>query len=210
VPAGERPALEIGSGPGFLASRLPHLITSDIVPVAGVRLVLDARELPFDRAALRAIVVMNVLHHIGEPRRFLAEAARVVHPGGALVMIEPWLSAWSRFVYRRLHHEPCNPGAARWEFAAEGRLSSANSALPWIIFERDRATFEREFAEWRIDRIDLDVGTPFRYLVSGGVSMRSLTPAATFNAWRSFERTLSPWMSQLAMFALIRLERTSA
>ena len=35
-------------------------------------------------------------------------------------------------------------------FPRQGPLSSANQALPWIVFERDRATFEREFPEWRI------------------------------------------------------------
>jgi SAM-dependent methyltransferase len=210
VPPGRRPALEIGSGPGFLSRVIPNLVTSDVIPASGVRVVLDAAQLPFGDGALRAIVMTNVLHHLPQPRSFFLEAARVVERGGVLVMIEPWLSAWSRFVYQRLHHEPCDPAAARWEFPSGGRLSAANSALPWIVFHRDRAIFEREFPQWRIDRVGLELGTPFRYLVSGGVSLRSLTPRGTFAAWRSVERALSPWMTYWAMFALIRLERIGA
>jgi SAM-dependent methyltransferase len=210
VPPGERPVLEIGSGPGFLSEWVPNLVTSDVVPTTGVRVVLDAGQLPLRDAVLRAIVMTNVLHHVSRPRAFFAEAARVVEPGGVLVMIEPWLSRWSRFVYGRLHHEPCDPAAKRWEFTVGGRLSSANSALPWIIFQRDRSTFEREFPQWRIDRIGLELGTPFRYLLSGGLSLRRLTPAVTFTAWRSLERSLSPWMAHWAMFALIRLERVTS
>jgi SAM-dependent methyltransferase len=210
LPAGDGDVLEIGSGAGFLAKRVPGLITSDLMPMDGVRVVLDARCLPFRDGALRAIVMTNVFHHISRPRAFLTEAARAVRTGGAVVMLEPWLSSWSRVIYGSLHAEPFLPAAEQWEFADGGRLSSANGALPWIVFRRDRATFEREYPQWQVDRISLDVGMPFRYLLSGGVSLRSLTPAATFGAWRAFERALSPWMAHWAMFAVVRLRRTAA
>jgi SAM-dependent methyltransferase len=207
LPAGEQPVLEVGSGAGFLGDLVPGLVTSDLVPVDGVRVVLDARHLPFGAGSLRAIVMTNVFHHISRPRAFLAEAARVVRPGGAVVMLEPWLSWWSRAIYGSFHDEPFDPRAERWEFTEGGRLTSANGALPWIVFERDRAAFEREFPEWRVDAVDLSVGAPFRYLLSGGVSLRGLTPAASFGVWRLLERALAPFMSRWAMFALIRLTR---
>ena len=210
VPAGQQPALEIGSGAGFLAAHVPHLVTSDVVPVHGVRLVLDARQLPFGAGALRAILMINVFHHISRPRAFLADAARVVQAGGALIMLEPWLSQWSRVVYGTLHDEPFDPNAEEWEFAEGGRLTAANGALPWIVFHRDRPRFEREFPEWRIDRVDLSVGSPFRYLLSGGVSLVGLAPARSFGAWRLLEHALAPVMTHCAMFAMIRLTRVDA
>jgi SAM-dependent methyltransferase len=209
VPAGDGAVLEIGSGAGFLARQLPGLVTSDLVPADGVRVVLDARQLPFRNDALKAIVMTNVFHHISRPRAFLTEAARVVRPGGAVVMLEPWLSWWSRVIYGSLHHEPFVPAAREWEFSDGGRLSSANGALAWIVFRRDRATFEREYPQWQVDDISLDVGTPFRYLLSGGVSLRSLTPAVTFEAWRALERAFAPWMAHWAMFAMVRLRRVA-
>jgi len=209
VPSGDGAVLEIGSGAGFLAHRLPGLVTSDVVPVAGVSVVLDARHLPFRDGALRAIVMTNVFHHISRPRTFLTEAARAVRTGGAVVMLEPWLSSWSRVIYSSLHDEPFVPGAEQWEFPDGGRLSTANGALPWIVFRRDRARFEREYPQWRVDGVSLDAGMPFRYLLSGGVSLRSLAPAATFGAWRALERALSPWMAHWAMFARVTLRRTA-
>jgi SAM-dependent methyltransferase len=171
-----------------------------------VRVVLSGQALPLGARSLRAIVMTDVLHHIPQSRQFLAEAARCVRAGGRLVMIEPWVSTWSSFVYSRLHHEPFEPDAADWAFPAGGPLSAANTALPWIIFQRDRARFEREFPEWRL------IGTrpfmPFRYLLSGGVSARGLTPAWTFGLWRGLEALLEPWMERLGMFAHIVLERT--
>ncbi len=118
-------------------------------------------------------------------------------------MIEPWVTKWSTQVFQRLHHEPFQPHAETWEFPSSGPLSGANGALPWIMFERDRSVFEQEFPEWRIRTIRPIM--PFRYLVSGGVSLRQLMPAWSFNLWLGLERALSPWMHRLAMFANIVL-----
>ena len=90
-------------------------------------------------------------------------------------MIEPWVSPWSRFIYSRFHHEPFRPETPDWEFPRGGPLSAANMALPWVMLVRDREMFDREFPQWRVRRIHPFM--PFRYLLSGGVSMRSLAPA---------------------------------
>lgn len=205
LPAGREPVLEIGSGAGFLSEFVPHLLTSEVLPCKGVSIILDARQLPFSTGALKGIVMTNVLHHIPQPRRFFADAARAVRPGGVMTMVEPWRTAWSSFVYEQLHHEPFDSSVSAWEFPPAGPLSGANGALPWIIFERDRAAFAREFPEWSIDQIRLIL--PFRYLLSGGVSMRSLVPNASGPVWRLIERRLQPWISTWAMFAEIRLLR---
>ena len=57
-----------------------------------------------------------------------------------------WVTRWSRWIYGRFHHEPFDPQRADWEFPLSGPLSGANGALPWIIFQRDREQFEREWA----------------------------------------------------------------
>ncbi len=201
VPAGERPALELGSGAGFMHRFVPGLIRSDVWPIGGMDLVADAHRLPFADAGLRAITMLNVLHHLPDVERFFGEAARCVAPGGAMVMSEPWVSPWSRWVYTKLHHEPFDPAAAGWRFASSGPLSGANGALPWLIFQRDRERFERQFKQWRI--AEVRPHTPLRYLLSGGVSMRPLMPGFTHGLWRALEWPLA----RAAMFALVVLRR---
>ena len=207
LPAGDGAVVELGSGAGFLRDFVPDLITTELFPCGNVDLVLDGTALPFAAASVRGLVMTDVLHHVPAPRRLFAEAARCVRPEGVLVCIEPWVTPWSQLVYTHLHHEPFRPDAAEWGFPPRGPLSGANGALPWIMFARDRAQFEREFPEWHIDVIERMM--PFRYLVSGGVSLRSLMPGCTFGLWRGVVKLLQPWMDRVAMFARIVLRRTA-
>jgi len=188
----EWPVLELGAGGGFLKEFVPGLIASEVFHVPNVDVVVDGQSLPFSTATLGGILLTNVLHHLPRPRAFFAESARCVRPGGVIAMIEPWVTPWSRLVYGRLHHEPFQPDARDWEFPRCGPLSGANGALPWIIFQRDKTQFEREFPAWQVR--DIHPCMPFRYLVSGGVSMRSLMPGWTFGFWRWLETFLHPYI----------------
>jgi SAM-dependent methyltransferase len=161
--------------------------------------------LPFGDAALRAIVMTDVMHHIPDVEAFLAEAQRTLRRGGRIVMVEPWLSGWSSIVYRTLHSEPFRPDASTWRFPSAGPLSGANSALPWIVFERDLETFRRRFPDFHL--VTIEPFMPFRYLLSGGVSTRISMPGWTFPFWRWVEEVIAPWRRHLAMFALIEIER---
>ena len=205
VPSISGSLLELGSGPGFLKEHIPDVVTSEIFYCPGVDLALDGMQLPFGDEVLRGIVMTDVLHHIPNARLFFAEASRCIKPGGVLVAIEPWVTTWSRFIYKNLHHEPFDPDALSWEFPQAGPLSGANGALPWILFRRDYEQFTHEFPEWHVKTIDLMM--PFQYLVSGGVSMRTLMPSWTRGLWRTLENLLARWENSLAMFALIVLEK---
>ncbi len=203
LPEGDDPVLELGSGAGFLNEYIPHLITSEVFFCPTMNVIINGCSLPFADHSLRAVIMVNVLHHISLPRYFLAEAARCIRVDGLIVMIEPWVTPWCQFVYKQLHHEPFNPQAKQWEFPTSGPLSGANSALPWIIFKRDRNIFEKEFPQWKIEEIKIEM--PFRYLLSGGVSLRSFMPGWSFRFWKRLESILCPWNKKTGMFAKIVL-----
>lgn len=197
--------LELGSGGGFLREMLPECISSEVFPCAGVDMTLDARQLPFADKSLRAIVMVDVFHHVPDVAAFLDEAQRALAPGGVIAMLEPWHTSWSNFIYRRLHSEPFVPETPGWTFPETGPLSGANGALPWIVFERDREKFAKNFPGLKLKNITLDY--PFSYLFSGGVSLRALLPGVFFSAFRAFERMLKPMEGRLALFAFILLQR---
>jgi SAM-dependent methyltransferase len=94
-------AMEIGCGEGkmlrTLGRHLPglRLHGCDVREPASAqgfaftRLDPATGRLPYDDARFDAVLVMDVLEHVPDPRRLLAEAARVLKPGGRLVGFVP-------------------------------------------------------------------------------------------------------------------------
>jgi ArsR family transcriptional regulator len=48
----------------------------------------ELEALPIDAATLDAATMVLVLHHVAQPERAIAEAARVLKPGGRLVIVD--------------------------------------------------------------------------------------------------------------------------
>ena len=206
LPSIDGPVLEIGTGAGFLKTYVPELITSDIMPITGNDIACDAQQLPFSDKCLRAIVLINVLHHIADPVQFFKDSARCVKNEGAIIMVEPWVSSWSRVIYGKLHHEPFDPASSSWSLPQSGPLSGGNDALPWIIFQRDRDRFHQQ-TNWKIKLVKEIM--PFRYLLSGGVSMRNLVPAWVIRPLTFMEKSMPPGiLNKTAMFATIVLKKS--
>jgi SAM-dependent methyltransferase len=205
LPAGNGLVVELGSGAGYFERFVPEAIQTEVFWCRNAQLVADGQALPFAAGSLKAIAMTDVFHHIPNSEIFLREAVRCLRPGGQILMVEPWVSSWSKFIYRRLHHEPFLPEATEWEIPGDGPLSAANGALPWIVFVRDRQRLLSQFPELQIE--ETRPMMPFRYLVSGGVSMRTLMPEITYRVWHGIETALSPWAAKLGMFAFFRIKR---
>jgi len=205
IPQKNGPILEIGSGAGFLDQYLPGLIKTEVFYLSNMDVILDAAHMPFSHQKITAVIMTDVFHHLSEPRQFLREVIRIMPVGGKMVMIEPWVTQWSSFIYPRFHHEPFNPRMESWEFPSTGPLSTSNQALPWIIFIRDREKFAQEFPQLQI--IHVQPMLPFRYLLSGGVSLHALMPGWSTPFWRWVEKMFEPVMDKWGMFALVGLEK---
>src|SRR5690606_33041727 len=97
--------LDIGCGAGFLANALAaegHIVTGADMSRGSLRIassksaamdpagagtraayrVADAYRLPFRTAAFDAVTALDFLEHVTEPERVIAEASRVLRPGG--------------------------------------------------------------------------------------------------------------------------------
>ena len=64
--------------------------------------VADAKQLPFPDQSRAVICVHGGLHHLvlmEELEQALSEIRRVLEPGGRLVLVEPWLTPFLRFVH---------------------------------------------------------------------------------------------------------------
>jgi ubiquinone/menaquinone biosynthesis C-methylase UbiE len=102
------PALDVGTGRGLLARELGRLcldvvsidadaserpLASQLAREAGVGerlrfLHADARRLPFRGGHFGCAAMMDVLHHLHEPRPVLAEMARTVSVGGVVIVAD--------------------------------------------------------------------------------------------------------------------------
>jgi SAM-dependent methyltransferase len=194
--------LEVGAGSGFYPSRRPSVVSIDLRPGANVDLVGSALALPLAAESTSAILLLDVLHHLPDPVQFFRECERVLKPGGRVCLIEPYAGPLSRRLIRPLHHEPWDE-SADWTLPASGPMTGANMALPSIIFVRDRARYDAEFPGLPVDRFRLH--TIALYLLSGGVSMRSLVPGVLFGPLAAAERLLSPARRLVASMMTVEL-----
>lgn len=205
VPKG--PIVEIGSGGGFVKEIIPQVITSDVVSGPGINKVFFAEKIPFKNNSVSAFVMIDVLHHIKNPRKAFAQMQRCLKTKGKIIMIEPFNSLWGHFIYKYLHYEHFDPNSS-WEVKGKGRMSDSNTAIPWIIFVRDRKIFENEFPKLKIKRVQGH--TPFRYLLSGGITKPQFVPTFTYPLIKFIEdKILSPFGNLLGMFVMIELQKTN-
>jgi SAM-dependent methyltransferase len=196
--------VELGSGGGFLKEVIPDVITSDIIFSVGVDVNFSVLNIPFKDNTIDTFLMLNVLHHINDPLTFFKELYRCLIIGGKIVMIEPANTLWGRFIWKNFHHENFDISSG-WALEGDGPLSCANSALPWIIFFRDKEVFKSKFPKLNINKIKFH--TPLRYLVSGGLSMQQLLPSCTYNLIKYMEFILSPFNKHLGMFCTVELEK---
>jgi SAM-dependent methyltransferase len=201
--------LEIGGGSGNLKRYVSggdgdDIVSSDIVWAEWLDLVADAHRLPLAAASFANIVLFDVLHHLERPRRFLVEAARVLAPGGRLIMVEPAITPVSWVFFKLFHEEPVRLGE---DPLADGPLDpnrspmAANQAIPTRLFGRDRAALAAAIPALRL--VECRRMSLFAYPLSGGFKPWSLIPAAAAAPLLKLERAIEPVLAPLMAFRLL-------
>ena len=196
--------IELGSGGGFLKEIEPSILCSDILNLPTNDLTFSALDMPFQDNELSAIFMIDTFHHIPDSSLFLKEANRVLKKGGIIFMIEPANTLWGRFIYKNFHHEPFELDGD-WRIPNSGPMSGANGALPWIVFERDIDKFKDFFPQLGV--VSLKFHTPFRYLLSGGVSFKQLIPNFTYSFFQRIDKMLPKATKEMSMFVTITIRK---
>ena len=201
--------LEIGGGSGNLKEFFPHVISSDVVFAPWIDAVLDAHHLPFHEKTFDNIVLFDVLHHLQDPVHFFSEAQHILKHKGRIVLMEPYISFASFFIYRFLHPEDLvwniNP-LKKGSMDNKKNYFFSNQAIPSLIFERYRDQFIKYFPQFNIikkERTDFII-----YPLSGGFHHPSLCPIFLYPAFEHMEKLLRPLNRFLAFRLFVVLEKT--
>lgn len=203
------PFIEIGSGPGFARDFIPGLQLSDVVRAPWHDHQFSADRLPMPDRSVGALVLFDVLHHLSSPAEFFKEAARVLVPGGRIVMCEPYVSPLSFPVYRWLHPEPLILGVDPLGVQNQGIDPSgkdpfdSNQAIPTLIFARRKGLgeFQRRFPTLAVRSVERLAG--LAHPASGGFSHRPLLPLAVWRLLHAAEDRLPGWVYKVIAFRIL-------
>src|SRR5436309_3192538 len=196
--------IELGGGIGNLKRRLTEVVATDIQYAPWLDCVADAQRLPFADACAANIVMVDVLHHLQFPVLFFREAARVLRPGGRVLMVEPAITWGSSLFYRLFHHEPVRSCADVLSHGApdSGRDPyESNQAIPTLLATRDRERFHRLFPALRIASVQWFSFAA--YPLSGGFQAWSLIGEGAARRLLRIERALEPMLGRLAGFRML-------
>lgn len=89
--------VEVGAGTGFMKSvvrkDLPAsvYVGGDIAPTEASDVVFDAASMPFGDASVDVVLALEVLEHMSSPQQLIDESARVLRPGGRLILTVPFM-----------------------------------------------------------------------------------------------------------------------
>ena len=194
---GLQPIVEMGSGPGFFKEYFPRLISTDFITSPWVDVACDAGSLPFRSGTAGAIVMVDVLHHLPKPLEFMAEAGRILQPGGRLAMIEPWITPLSFLLYRYFHHEDCSLKVdLKRPFEAQGKKAfDGNAAIPFKLLKYAVP------GPQPLDLIRADSFLGLPYLVTLGFKYARPIPQTLVD----FARVCERWLRPIGRFAATRI-----
>jgi SAM-dependent methyltransferase len=218
---GQGKTLELGAGSGNFKEFKTGVLASDIECCPWLDICFDAHGIPFKSSSIKNLVMIDVLHHLADPLGFFAEAARVLEKDGRIVIIEPFPTLFSLFVYRRFHPEPFVMEMDYFTGTAPGRGLSApgppastirkdpwdaNQAAAYLLFfKHKKAFFNRLGSQFNL--IKRKRISCILWPASGGFENRAMIPDALIPLFKCLEILLVPFRRLLAFRCYIVLER---
>jgi SAM-dependent methyltransferase len=170
-----------------------------------VDLVADAQKLPFNAGTFGNIVMVDVLHHVEFPLKFLRTAAEVLRPNGHLVMVEPAITWGSAVFYRSFHQEPVDMSADIFVDGVpdpERDPYAANQAIPTLLV-RHANRFHQMVPELRVTGVSWFSFAV--YPLSGGFKRWTLVNEAMARTGIDLERRLERFLGRSLGFRMLTI-----
>ncbi|MCD6533939.1 MAG: methyltransferase domain-containing protein [Deltaproteobacteria bacterium] len=205
--------LEIGSGMSPLKHFYPSVFTSDIMSLEHVDYVFDAHDIGcakmVENESLDLIILTNVLHHLWNPLGFLADAGSKLKIGGRIIIVEPYFSTLSRSIYLHLHHEPADFSTVEPCLSeVKGPLSSANMAIPYMIFWEKQSWLKQVLKNYQITESEKFYYSGISYMATGGISHNIMIPHWLYRQlWKLDSWLADSFSRQFAAFFCMTLTK---
>lgn len=202
--------LELGSGMGNIKEVIPDCITSDLFPNPWLDREENVYALKWPEGSVENLILFDVFHHLRYPGSAFKEMARVVRPGGRVILFEPGMGWLPRQILRFFHYEPLGFGQPiEWdapaEFNPEDHAYHASQGNCWRVFVEKEDIEQRVLGEWKVLHVGREPG--WCWLLSGGLSGPQLYPDFLLPALRFLEKGLSVLPSVFSGRMLVVLER---
>ncbi|MBF0299200.1 MAG: methyltransferase domain-containing protein [Oligoflexia bacterium] len=204
--------LEIGSGTSPIKIFYPSIITSDVMPLPYLDHCFDVHDLGlYDKIkdeSLDVVVMTNVLHHLQNPLIAMEQISKKIKPSGRVIIVEPFFSIVSKFVFTKFHHEkmdfdvvsPCLENVS-------GPLTSANMALPYKIFFMEHSWQEQVGKVFFISYPAVFFSS-LSYMMTGGISRSFPINRLLYKVLFKIDAVLAKFFPHmLASFFCINLKR---
>ncbi len=206
---GDGPGIEIGGGIGNLKASAPDVLTSDVHFAPWLDFVTNGESLPLAAGSVGTLVAIDMLHHMEEPRRLLAEAERVLRPGGRFIVVEPAITPGSWLFYK-LHPESFDMSAdpfGRVPRDFDAGPYDANQAIGTLLFVRHLARLRQDFPALRV--LSRTWFRFFVYPLTGLFRPWSLLPGWAVRPLMRMEDALAPLLGRVLGFRMmVVMERT--
>lgn len=200
--------VELGAGTGNFKEYKPDVISSDIEKNDWLDMSFDAHKMPFSSGFISNIVMVDVLHHLSSPVKFFQEAVRVLEKGGRILIVEPYPSLFSFFIYKKFHPEPFLMNVDYFADISEEQKDpwQSNQAISYLLFFKHRKKFMENFGNdlvfIKIKRMSF-----LLYPLSGGFENKSLVPDFLIPILKIMEILLVPFRKFLAFRCYVVLEK---
>ena len=206
------PIVELGGGAGFIRDYYPDIISTDLLPFPESNLQCNATQLPFKENSVGCFIGIAFFHHCPNLRILFNEILAALKPGGCFVIIDPYISILSRWIFALATDETVDLGESPLENDYDddnqiNPLLDANVARATIVFIRQKKLYDALFPNLQVQSIEhINL---FRHIAAGSCVQQFPCASFLYPPACIVDRLLQPVSLYTGMCMKVVLKKTA-